>query len=161
MIEGMVVPGSISIPFSYSAGRAASRFFVELRDHRRIMATRCPACRKVLVPARSFCAACSVETDQWIEVGPEGSLVTWTTVRLPLPHLPVPPPCALGLIRLDGADTDFLHLIGGDERALRVGGRLHPVWRDTRSGSLLDLAHFIPTAGPGSSAGDEGDQAGL
>ncbi|MFQ5830295.1 MAG: Zn-ribbon domain-containing OB-fold protein [Candidatus Methylomirabilia bacterium] len=147
MIEAVVIPGSISIPFRYSAGRTASRFFVELRDHRRIMGTRCPACGRVLVPARSFCAACSVETDRWIEVGPEGTLVTWTTVHLPLPHLPVPPPCTLGLIRLDGADTDFLHLIGGDERALRVGERLRAVWGERRSGSLLDLAYFAPIVG--------------
>jgi uncharacterized OB-fold protein len=144
MTDPVVVPGTISIPFSYSAGRAASRFFVELRDHRRIMGTRCPACRRVLVPARSFCAACSVGTDEWLEVGPEGTLITWTSVHLPLPHLPVPPPSILGLIRLDGADTDFLHLIGGDGRALGVGRRLRPVWRHTRSGSLLDLAHFVP-----------------
>lgn len=146
MTRPMTVPGTITIPFSYSAGRAASRFFVELRDHRRIMGTRCPACRRVLVPARSFCAKCFIETGEWLEVGPEGALVTWTTVHLPLPHLPAPP-CTLGLIRLDGADTNFLHLIGGDERALRVGVRLRPVWRETRSGGLLDLAHFAPVEG--------------
>lgn len=147
MTSLMVVPGTINIPFNYSAGRVASRFFVELRDHRRIMGTRCPACLKVLVPARSFCAACSVEADEWVEVGPEGMLVAWTTVHLPLPHLPALPPITLGLIRLDGAGTNFLHLIGGDARALKAGVRLRPVWRDARSGSLLDLIHFVPVEG--------------
>lgn len=139
-----VVSGTIHIPFSYSAGRAASRFFVELRDHRRIMGTRCPSCLRVLVPARSFCAVCFVGTDGWVEVGPEGALVTWTTVHAPLPHLPARPPCTLGLIRLDGAGTDFLHLIRGEERSLGAGGRVRPVWRESRSGGLLDLVWFVP-----------------
>lgn len=147
MTRPMTVPGTINLPFSYSAGRVASRFFVELRDHRRIMGTRCPACRRVLVPARSFCAECFIETGEWLEVGPEGALVTWTTVYLPFPHLPAAPPCTVGLIRLDGADTNFLHLIHGDEWALRVGVRLRPIWRETRSGGLLDLTHFVPVEG--------------
>ncbi len=144
MTTPVSVPGTINIPFSYSAGRAASRFLVELRDHRRILGTRCPACGRVLVPARSFCGRCFTETEEWREVGPEGNLEAWTTVHLPLPHLPGPPPQTLGLIRLDGADTNLLHLVGGAERALSVGARLRPVWRDTRSGGLLDLVHFVP-----------------
>lgn len=143
MSEPLVVPGVISIPFSYAAGAAASRFLTELRDRRRIMGTRCPACRKVLVPARSFCAGCWVDTDDWLEVGPEGTLQTWVTVRLPLPHAPAPPH-TLGLVRLDGADTDLLHRVGSDAGTLQAGMRLRPVWRDERSGSLLDLAHFVP-----------------
>lgn len=145
--QALIVAGTINIPFSYAAGRAGSRFLAELRDRRRIMATRCPACRRVRVPARSFCAACAVDTHEWLPVGPEGALVTWTTVRLPLPHLPGPPPVTLGLVRLDGADTDFLHLIGGEPEALRAGLRLRPVWREARSGSLLDLLHFVPAGG--------------
>jgi uncharacterized OB-fold protein len=143
MREPLVFTGSITIPFSYAAGAAASRFLVALRDERRILGTRCPSCRKVLVPARSFCAGCWEDTRDWIEVGPEGALVSWTTVHLPLPHLP-PPPATLGLLRLDGADTDLLHVIGGAPRGLERGLRLRPVWRETRTGSLLDIAHFAP-----------------
>lgn len=143
MSEPLVIPGTITIPLSYAAGAAASRFLVALRDERRILGTRCASCKKVLVPARSFCAGCWTDTGDWIEVGPDGALVTWTTVHLPLPHLP-PPPVTLGLLRLDGADTDLLHLIGGDARRLARGLRLRPVWRETRRGSLLDIAHFEP-----------------
>jgi len=141
--EPLIVPGTITIPFSYAAGGAASRFLATLRDHRRIMGTRCPSCKKVLVPARSFCPGCWEDTGEWVEVGPEGALVSWTTVRLPLPHLP-PPPVTLGLLRLDRADTDLLHRIGGDPEGLAPGARVRPVWREARSGSLLDIAHFEP-----------------
>jgi uncharacterized OB-fold protein len=143
MSEPLVIPGTITIPLSYAAGAAASRFLVALRDERRLLGTRCPSCNTVLVPARSFCAGCWNDTGDWIEVGPDGALVTWTTVHVPLPHLP-PPPVTLGLLRLDGADTDLLHLIGGDPRRLARGLRLRPVWREGRSGSLLDIAHFEP-----------------
>lgn len=147
-----MVPGTISIPFAYAAGAAASRFLVALRDERRILGTRCPACRRVLVPARGFCATCWAEPGEWVEVGPEGTLVNWCTVRLPLPHLPAPPPVTLGLVRLDGADTDLLHLIGGDPGALRRGVRLRPEWRPARQGHVLDLARFVPVTAGGRDA---------
>ncbi len=143
MSAPLVIPGSITIPFSYAAGAAASRFLVALRDERRILGARCPGCARVLVPARSFCARCWGDTGEWVEVGPHGALATWTTVRLALPHLP-PPPVTLGLVRLDGADTDLLHVVGGDARLLRPGTRLRPVWREARSGSVLDIDHFEP-----------------
>jgi len=159
--EPLVVPGTIAIPFSYAAGAAASRFLAELRDARRIMATRCPGCRRVLVPARSFCGACWVDVDDWVEVGPEGVLVTWSTLHVPLPHLAGPVPYTLGLVRLDGADTDFLHRVAGDGSGLARGTRVRPVWGETRSGGLLDLAHFVPVT-PGGPDGlrDDRDRRG-
>jgi uncharacterized OB-fold protein len=143
MSEPLVIPGSITIPFSYAAGAAASRFLVALRDEQRIVGSRCPGCARVLVPARSFCSRCWLDTTEDVRVGPEGALVTWTTVRVALPHLP-PPPVTLGLVRLEGADTDLLHLLSGDPERLRPGMRVRPLWRQSRSGSVLDLAHFEP-----------------
>lgn len=153
MTAPLVVAGAIRIPFRYAAGAAASRFLLEMRDHGRIMGTRCPRCRRVLVPARSFCPACWVETAEWVEVGPAGGLVTWTTVTIPLPHAPEEPPVTIGLVRLDGADTDFLHLVRDDERGLRPGLRMTPLWSERRSGSVRDLLCFVPAT--------EGDEDGL
>lgn len=43
------IPGRIMIPFNYAAGAIASRFFVEIRDHRKILGKRCPQCTLVIV----------------------------------------------------------------------------------------------------------------
>ena len=109
--ERMVLEGKLDLPFSYSAGRTASRFFVELRDHQRILGKRCPRCNRVIVPAQLFCKECFLETDEWVEVGPEGTLITFTIVYRKENHHPKETPLAYGIIKLDGADTSVIHLL--------------------------------------------------
>jgi uncharacterized OB-fold protein len=154
--DGFVV-GGISIPFSYAAGRSGSRFLTELRDDCRISGTRCPRCRRVLVPARGFCPRCQVATDEWVEVGPAGELRRFVVVRQARPYHPLPTPFAYGLIRLDGADTEFLHLVAGvPMEALRVGLRVRPLFREERTASILDIAYFGPEESAPEEASTEG-----
>lgn len=144
-VEKMVIPGKVILPFSYSAGRTASRFFTELRDYQRIMGKRCPLCRRVIVPARLFCNDCFVETTEWIEVGPQGTLVTFTVVYRQELHHPQEPPLAYGIIKLDGADTSMVHLLGGaDLKKLDAGIRVEAVFQEKREGRLTDIKHFKP-----------------
>ncbi len=49
----------------------------------------------------------------------------------------------LALIRLDGADTAFVHFVGETD-APRIGSRVVAVFAETRSGSILDIAYFKP-----------------
>jgi len=142
---GMVLHGKIDLPFSYSAGKTASRFFVELRDHQRIMGKRCPLCRRVIVPAQLFCKECFVETDEWVEVGPEGTLVTFTVVYHKGNHHPKNVPLAYGIIKLDGADTSIVHLLGEtDVTKLEHGMKVRVVFSEKRKGHILDIECFRP-----------------
>jgi len=98
----------------------------------------------VLVPARSFCPRCFIETAEWIEVGPTGTLVAFGAYA--------GEECAesqkrlcLGLIRLKGADTSLVHRIGEvNPDTLRPGMLVAPVFAETRSGNILDIAYFKP-----------------
>lgn len=62
------------LPYRYAAGRTASRFFAELRDHKRFMATKCTSCGRAFVPPRPVCGECFVSLEEWVEVGPRGPL---------------------------------------------------------------------------------------
>ncbi len=82
-VEELVYQGRIKVPYTWSVGEVGSRFFIELRDNQKIFGKRCPACQKVLVPARKICGTCSKQTEEWVEVGNQG---TRTDVhRGPLP----------------------------------------------------------------------------
>lgn len=142
MSEHQLIPSRITIPFSYTAGRTASRFFVELRDNKRIMAVRCPACKRILVPPQLFCVECYEKTEDWIEVGPEGELLNYTVVMNPQFHYPVETPFIVGIIRPDGADTNFLHYIGEPEERLSIGAKVVPQFSENRVGSIWDISHF-------------------
>jgi uncharacterized protein len=108
----IAIDGKWNFNFKYYAGESASRFFHELRENRRIMGTRCSKCRRLLVPARSFCDACMERTDEWKEVGPEGTLETFTIITTSFPGLP-PPPIVMAYVTLDGADTALINIVEG------------------------------------------------
>jgi uncharacterized protein len=66
-------------------------------------------------------------------------------VRRELRIHPRPAPLIYALIRLDGADTDLLHLLGGvSPEEVRIGMRVRAVFRDDRHGNILDIEHFAP-----------------
>lgn len=132
----------VNLSFNYAAGEAASRFLIALRDEKKILGTRCPSCQRVLVPARSFCPRCFVDTSEWIEVGPAGTLTAFASTSAPsyfIPH-----PSSFALIRLNGADTALVHFIG-EADAPRIGLRVVAVFAESRSGHILDIAYFKPT----------------
>lgn len=140
------ISAGVNLAFSYAAGEAASRFLIALRDEKKIYGTRCAACGRVLIPARSFCPRCFVNTTEWIEVGPAGTLVAFA----PASRLRgAPTALPIGLMRLDRADTSFVHFIGeADFDALRIGQRVAAVFAETRSGCILDIAYFVRADAP-------------
>jgi uncharacterized OB-fold protein len=111
-IEPVEIPGHWGFNYTYFAGNAASRFFAEIRENRRIMGTRCPSCGRVLVPARSFCDACFERTTDWVGVASEGVLETFTIITAAFPGLPEPP-VVLAYVTLDGADTALVNVVHG------------------------------------------------
>jgi hypothetical protein len=149
--EPLTIEGRWDIPYRHTAGQAASRFFRELKENKRIMGVRCPSCRRVLVPPRGFCERCFVPIDDWVEVQDRGTLATFTIVYAQFATLP-PPPYCIALIKLDGADTALMHYVGGVDlrdleaakKALSVGMRVQAVWRDEREGRITDIQHFTP-----------------
>ncbi len=143
-----VVTAGVNLTFSYAAGETASRFLIALRDERRIYGTHCSDCGRVLVPARSYCARCGVETSDWLEVGPAGLLVGHTIVQRPEANHPLPAPFAYGLIRLDGADVNLVHLLGQIPLdSIESDLRVEAVFAQERSGHILDIAYFKPVEG--------------
>ena len=143
--DEIVYPGKIKVPYEWSVGEYGSRFFYELRENKKIWATRCPGCKKVFIPPRKTCPDCFTPIGEWLEVGPKGRLVTFTIVRYSAQIHPIPAPLAIGIIQLDGADTGLVHLIGGVEvEEIRSGMRVKPVFKEEGKGNLLDISYFEP-----------------
>lgn len=144
-VEPMVHKSRIKVPYTWSVGETGSRFFVELRDNKRLFGRKCAGCHTVYVPPRKMCARCFQDTADWVEVGPEGTLQTFTVVRYANELQPMAAPFAYGIILLDRASTGLVHLLGDvDLAALRSGIRVAPVFREQRSGTILDMAYFRP-----------------
>jgi len=131
----------------YYAGTIGSLFYTTLRDEKKILGIRCAACDRVLWPPRQTCGRCFTQLSEkdFVEIGPNGTLETFTRVSYSEPVHPAPAPLIYGIIRLDGADTGITHLIGGVPfEALRVGMRMMPVFSEERHGDILDIRWFTP-----------------
>lgn len=77
----------------------------------------------------------------------KGTVLTYTIDSESKPIHPTDEPVIYGIIQLDGADTGFVHMIGGvDPEQLRVGMRVQAVFKpkEERIGSVLDIKHFKP-----------------
>lgn len=136
----------------FEAGRTGSKFLRELRDNKKIMGLKCPKCNKVYVPPRSTCKECFSKLDEWVEVSPEGKLLTYTVLRVARDAekdvLKRQLPVAYGIIKLDGADTGFVHMLGEvDLDNIKIGMRVKAVFReDERKGNILDINYFKPVS---------------
>ena len=141
----LVLEGEISVPYKWTLGEAMGRFFTELRDNRRIIGLRCPRCKKVLIPTQEYCPQCYVKSSDWVELKDTGILQAFTVVEYQPFWRPMDPPYAIGAIRLEGADTDLIHLVVTQNyRLLRPGIKVKAVWKEKREGSILDIQYFEP-----------------
>jgi uncharacterized OB-fold protein len=143
-------PGEIPIQSRYTCGLAGERFFREIMNNGQLLGTHCPSCQYTYVPPTLFCERCFARLEDWVNVGPEGMVDSFTMLNISLDGTPLDEPDILALIQLDGADSVLVHRLGDvspDE--LRIGMRVKAVLepRRKREGSILDIRHFAPVEG--------------
>ncbi len=145
-------PGEFPVAHRYTPGVAGEAFLTALRDRGAVLGSRCQRCAYTYVPARLFCERCFAELAADVELGPGGTLVSFTIGFAGVEGDPLDRPVTLGLVRLDGADAVLLHhvLDPGDE-PLEIGERVEVVLRPTadRTGSILDILGFAPADAEG------------
>ena len=141
--------GHVPIRHRYTPGVAGEAFFTALRDRGEFLASHCRSCGVTYCPARLFCERCFDELSADRTAGPAGTLESFTVGYVGVEGEPLDEPVAVGLVRLDGADTVLMHfLVDWDEEPMEIGARveavLHP--KSKRTGSILDLRGFRPAA---------------
>ncbi len=140
---------TVWLPYNFAVGPVFFRFYEGLKEGK-ILGNQCPKCKKTLVPARTFCPSCYVDMGDWKEVSQEGAIVSWTVANKPFLGMPIDPPFIAALIRLDGTDCSFLHLVGGFDtdtlnRKIKKGTRVRAFWSTEKKGHLMDIQYFRPT----------------
>lgn len=137
------VENSITFPYKRSLGPVIGAFMTALTE-RRILGIR--SGDRVLVPPTEWDPATGAEltADDLVEVGPLGTVQSWTWVPEPSEQHPLDQPFAFAFIVLDGASTPLLHAVdAGTPEAMADGARVAPRWRGTRIGHISDLAAFV------------------
>jgi hypothetical protein len=141
----------IRLPYRIAYGETWTRFFEGMKEEK-IFGTKCSKCNRVLVPARTFCPRCFTNTDEWVECSQEGRLVAWVLVNYTFFEQLIKPPFITGVIRLDGTDVDFMHLVGGFDmsspeevkKTIQTGMKVKAIWEKEKKGYILDIKYFTP-----------------
>lgn len=138
---------TITFPYKRSLGPVMGAFMTGLTE-RRILGIR--RGDEVLVPPMEWDPATGEELEHdFVEVGPAGTVESWTWVPEPSEQHPLDHPFAFALIRLDGAGTPLLHAVdAGSIDAMADGLRVAPRWRGARVGKISDIAAFVPGEEP-------------
>src|ERR1700689_2986323 len=115
----------IAFDYTRSLGPVLGEFMTGLRG-RRILGARA-ADGRVHAPPFEYDPVTSLPPEALVEVGPAGTVVSWSWQPSPLAGKPLDQPFGWALIRLDGADTALLHAVdAGSAAAMRTGMRGRP-----------------------------------
>jgi acetyl-CoA C-acetyltransferase len=156
------VDDTIGAAYEWDAGVAVGRFLDGLRGGR-IVGRECRNCGRVLVPPRMFCERCFRGTDAWVQVEHTGVVQTFSICHVSWDMQPLDEPQLPAVIAIDGSEGGFLHMLGEVEPDdARVGMTVEAVWRPVgeRTGSILDIAYFKPSAGSGGSRSEREGASG-
>jgi uncharacterized protein len=153
--EVLTTQWNVRSEYRWDAGVAIGAYLEGLKRGQ-ILGSRCPQCRRTVVPPRAFCELCFRPVDRWVELPDTGkintfsvSFVNWDATRRQTPEVPA-------VIELDGASPGMgiLHLMGevGETleeitSRLRVGTPVQAVWKPEaeREGAITDIRYFRPT----------------
>jgi uncharacterized OB-fold protein len=145
IVANVVVP--LDFTYNYRVGPYVERYIKGL-GQQKIMGVKCPGDDTVVVPPRKYCGRCNAIMDEWVEVGPEGTIENYTVGHVMLNKGLVEKAdseSVLALIKLDGA-TSLLpaEVKGIAPTDVAAGMRVKAVFKDPAEDSLADLSHFEP-----------------
>ena len=141
-------PMEIAFDYTRSLGPVLGQFMTALRE-RRILGARGEDGR-VHAPPFEYDPVTARPPAELVEVGPAGTVVSWSWQPEPLDGQPLDRPFGWALIRLDGADTTLLHAVdAGSAAAMRTGMRVRARWAAEPAGGIRDIACFEPGDGDG------------
>ncbi|MGJ3508587.1 Zn-ribbon domain-containing OB-fold protein [Enemella sp. A6] len=155
MTQPLTAPLDLFFDYQRSTGPAIGAFVTAVRDGR-LLGGR-TADRRVVVPPPEYDPATGDPITDFVDVGPAGTVLSYSWQAEPQPEHPLETPFAWVLVQLDGADTPLLHVLQAEASELEVGMRVQARWADERAGRITDLV-FVPEGAAADPAPAEADE---
>jgi uncharacterized OB-fold protein len=141
------------LKYSWSSGKAISRFLGGLRDGQ-LWGRKCSRCERTLIPPRMYCELCFRPTDEWVRLRDTGRVATYSVsyVNADASRRDPGVPILVAVIEIDGGSSmmGVLHLLGEvSSSELAVGMKVEAVWKaeGERRGAITDIRYFRPSRG--------------
>src|SRR5690242_20775653 len=122
---------TVKFPYRRSLGPVLGAFMTGLTEQK-ILGIRGGG--RVIVPPLEWDPVTGASLgEDFVEVGPAGTVESWSWVAKPTAQHPLDRPFAFALIKLDGADTALMHAVdAGSIDAMSTGMRVAPRWKAER-----------------------------
>ena len=140
--DPMMIPYHMGIDYKYSYA-GLSRFFREMRDNKKLFASKCKKCKKVHMPPRPFCSFCYGDIE-WVELSGKGTIETFTFQHFSNSEFVGKVPFLVAAIKLEGADGLLINNVEMDDVSkAKTGMKVKAKFRDLRLGMITDV-YFVP-----------------
>ncbi|WP_067433102.1 Zn-ribbon domain-containing OB-fold protein [Nocardioides jensenii] len=144
-------PVSVNFDYTRSVGPTLAAFFTGLRQGRLVAGRLSDG--GVVLPPPEFDPTTHDPVTEFVEVGPTGTVQSWTWVPEPVAGQPFDRPFAFALVLVDGTTAPFLHAVDVPYDELSVGMRVQVRWAEERVGAITDITCFEPATVPSDAGG--------
>jgi uncharacterized OB-fold protein len=143
--EDIRIEGDFPVYFRYTVGVAGERFFREIKDNARLVASRCPKCDLNYLPPRIYCERCMSKLEEYVPIENVGSVAAFTSCLSDAEGKSLPGPVGVAFVQFPSAHGGLLHKTNGN---VSIGDKVRVVFREKtkRTGSILDIEHFEKVA---------------
>ncbi len=145
-----LVRNPAKLVYDYTPGAATTRFLRAIKE-KRLVGERCPETNKVYIPPRGVSPVSGLPTSEQVELGLDGTMVSYCVVNLDFTGNAQEIPYVSALILVDGSDIPIYGLVREiPYDQVRVGLRLTSVWvePDEMTTSFENIKWWAPTGEP-------------
>ena len=144
MPEPRISKTTLEFPYSRTLGPVIGAFLNGLREQR-LVGVRTEQGRVLVPPLEYDPDTGEAVTGDMVDVGPAGTVESWTWVSQPTSKHPLDHPFAFALVKPDGADTSIVHAVdAGSVDAMQTGMRVTPRWSADPKGMIDDIECWVP-----------------
>jgi len=106
--------------------------FYRMLGERRLMASRCLSCGRILLPPRPVCPNCYGTEMEWVELRGEGTVESYTVIHVPPARFASEAPYVVAVVKLDDGVRLPGRLVGVKPEEVRVGMRVRVEFEEPR-----------------------------
>ena len=106
-----------------------ARYHREIPQRYRLEAAKCTACGEISFPPRLVCPKCRSRKFDTVRLDDEGTLLTYTIVRVASDKFSKETPFAVGIIQLNDGAKVTAQIADVDLEELKIGQKLRLVFR--------------------------------
>jgi uncharacterized OB-fold protein len=143
--EAIRVEGDFPIYFRYTVGLAGEKFFREIKDNARLVASRCHKCDLNYLPPRIYCERCMSRLEEYVPIENLGNVATFTLCKSGADGKDLPEPVGVAFVQFPSAHGGLVHKTNGK---VSIGDKMRVVFKEKakRIGSILDIEYFEKVA---------------